>query len=48
MVYVICPDCGKVSRLQDCKQDIDDKIDLLFKISDELQYRLSVLERLLK
>ena len=48
MLYVKCRFCGNVTRLEDYDQSTDDKIELLFKIVEELHYRQSILERLLK
>jgi len=46
MMHIKCKGCGKVSRLEEYEQTIDDKIELLFKIADELHYRQSILEKL--
>ena len=47
-IYIICPDCGKVSRLQDCEQNIDDKLELVFRILDEFRHELSILWKYLR
>lgn len=48
-IYIICPDCGKISRLQNCGQNIDDdKLELVFRILDEFRHELSILWKYLR